>query len=116
MLRIQIILLLAIGVIGFRLVSQYRQRTISRHQLLLWLGAWTAAAVVIAVPNVASVAAALVGITRGADLVVYCGLMVAFYSIFRLLIRSDRQEQTITKLTQHIALRDYHLTTQHDES
>lgn len=69
-----------------------------------WLLLWLAAGFAIVVPRTTVVAARLLGITRGADLVFYLailGMIVGFFSVH---LRFRRIEGDITRLVRHISL------------
>ena len=67
---------------------------------MIWLGA----AVAIANPELPSQAASLVGISRGADLVLYSLTLAFFATSFYLYSRAVRLQGQITKLVRHIAI------------
>ena len=55
-------------------------------------------------PDATSFLAHLLGIGRGADLIIYTSLLISFYLIFRLYLALARLEQAITALVRAIAL------------
>lgn len=50
------------------------------------------------VPNSLTKLANFFGIGRGADLVLYVGLVAVFYFIFRIYVRLEKMERNITKI------------------
>lgn len=104
MLVIQVVLIVAVLVIGLRLV---RSTAGERHQAVrrLLLGALVVLAVAsILVPGVTTAAAAFVGVGRGTDLLLY-GLVVAFCGFLVSSYRRTRDlEQRLTDLTRRLAL------------
>ena len=71
---------------------------------ILWLVLWAAAAVAVAEPDSTTQVALVLGIRRGADLLVYCmvlGFMVGFYLVY-LKIRQLTRE--VTLLTRELAI------------
>jgi hypothetical protein len=70
--------------------------------LLLWLGVGTA----IAYPSLTTLAAHALGIGRGADLVLYCGLLVMLVGFFLIYLRLRRLEASVTTIVRHIALQE----------
>jgi small membrane protein len=103
---IQIILIIIIAVIIARLVYKWSKKELSRSQFILWLIIWLAAIIVIWLPNLTAYLAAKVGVGRGVDLVVYAAIIVAYYWLFRMLLRIEKIEKDITRLVQGIAERD----------
>lgn len=72
----------------------------------MWVLFWLVGALVVIRPNATAYFAELVGIGRGADLVVYCSIALIFFIIFRLMIKINRLERHITELTRSEALKD----------
>jgi len=56
-------------------------------------------------PDTASVIANIVGVGRGADLIVYVGLVLLFVLVFQLHVSHVRLERQLTKLVREEALR-----------
>lgn len=106
MLLIQIFLValfvLAIVKAGLR----WRAGDLSIQGLLYWIVFWLAAAVVVIKPDATFYFAKMLGIGRGADLVVYLALVLLFFLVFRLMTTVERQKKEITELTRAVALRD----------
>ena len=73
---------------------------------LLRVGVWVGAAVAIAVPGLVQDVASLLGIGRGADVVLYVFVLAFLWTSFFLYARCLRLEREITTLTRHIAIRD----------
>ena len=99
--------LLLLGFILFALtkvVQKYRQREIQILEFLLWILLWIGTASIITFPDSTSVLAALLGIGRGADLIIYSSLLVVLYLIFRIHLTLDHVEHEITEIVRTIAL------------
>jgi hypothetical protein len=62
--------------------------------------------IVVVVPEVASQSAKLLGVGRGADLVVYISLFILFFTVFRLVVALERAKRDITTLTRELALKN----------
>jgi small membrane protein len=69
-----------------------------------WTIAWIAAGIVIALPDVTSTIANLVGVGRGVDLVLYAAVIALFFLVFRIFISLDRIEREITEVVRREAL------------
>lgn len=87
------------------IVSIFRQR-LGRRSGLFWLLLWMAAAFAIARPEVTVVAAQLLGIDRGADLVFYTAILAATVGFFLLFSRVRKIDETLTQIVRHLALSD----------
>lgn len=103
---VQFILAAVILLIIFSLIVKLKRREIRAGQLWGWLILWLAAMAVVWQPQLTSRLADIVGIGRGADLVVYSALIVVFYLMFRLLMRLEKMEKNITELVRQAALND----------
>jgi hypothetical protein len=57
-------------------------------------------------PNTASFIANVVGIGRGADLVVYLGIVLLFVLVFQLHVSHVRLERELTKIVREETLKD----------
>lgn len=101
---IQFVLLAFVLLAVIKVIQKYRQRGMPLLEFLFWLLIWLAAAVTIVFPETTQVFADLLGIGRGADLILYFGLLAAFYLIFRLHMTHDRLEQATTEIVRALAL------------
>lgn len=87
-----------------KVIQKYTQRGMPLLHFLSWVLVWAAAAIIISFPDTTSFLAHVLGIGRGADLILYIGLLIAFYLIFRIHLTLDRLEQDITEVIRVIAL------------
>ena len=104
MLFIQILLLLFFLFAALKVVGRFRAGELPGQEMLVWLLLWIAAGVVVATPNSTFYLARIAGVGRGADLVVYVALAGLFFMIFRLMVRIEKINKEVTKLTRKIAL------------
>jgi hypothetical protein len=91
-----------------KVIHSYHQRRMPIPDFVFWSLVWIGTASVIIFPDATSLLAHLLGIGRGADLIIYTSLLISFYLIFRLYLALARLEQAITKVVRAIALE--HLT------
>lgn len=103
---IQIILLLFFLFAWSRTFKRYRLKEIKGKELFIWTLFWLAAGLVVVFPNSTSTIAKIVGIGRGADLVVYISLALIFYILFRIFYRLEKIEKNITKIVRELALKE----------
>ncbi len=89
-----------------RIAQNYRARRMPGSASFLWSLVWLSVAIVFWSPDIASRLALAVGIGRGADLIIYSAIIVLVYLVYRLFVRLERLEHTITKLTRAVTLRD----------
>jgi len=67
---------------------------------------WAAAATAIAFPDLVQAVAKMLGIARGADVVLYLSVLLFLALAFFLYARVRKQQQQITDLVRHLALHD----------
>lgn len=87
-----------------RTVLQFKKGAVTRRWLLFWILFWVVAGTVAALPQTADTLARIVGVGRGADVVIYLSLIVIFYLIFRLYVKIEQVESEITKLVRKLSL------------
>jgi len=87
-----------------RTIKQFRKHQMPVYWALLWVMVWLIAGVVVLLPQTTDIAARLVGVGRGVDVVIYLALVLLFYLVFRLYARQETIEREITKLVRNIAL------------
>jgi len=103
---IQVLLLIFfIGAI-LKVAGWYLVKEIGTGMMMFWTIFWLAAGMITAFPGVTSYFAGLVGIGRGADLIIYVSLVVLFFAVFRLLVKVERLSREITLLTRREALKE----------
>lgn len=104
MLPIQIILSLLF--VGFLTLTAFAlaARKASKGAGFFWILLWIAGLTITWKPEYASHLAALLGVGRGVDAVMYIAFAILFYTVFRLLVRIERLEAHITTLASHIAI------------
>ena len=101
---IQLILLFFVFFALVKVILRHRHREMRRFQFLFWVEVWVGAAVIISHPDTSTFVADLVGIGRGADLIIYVSFLIAFYLIFRIHLMLNRVEQEITQIVSTMAL------------
>lgn len=101
---IQLLLLPCVLLALAKVVHTYRARGLRTLEFVFWGLVWLGTAFIIASPDVTSDFAHLLGIGRGADLIIYASLVLVFYLIFRIHLALDRLEQEVTAIVRAIAL------------
>ncbi len=104
MFLIQILLVIFFLFALFKVASRFQAGDLSSAGMAGWVIFWVLAILVVLLPDSTSILAKMVGITRGADLVVYVALAVIFFIIFKLMVRIETLNRDITKLTRKISL------------
>jgi small membrane protein len=87
-----------------KVIYTYKRRGMRTVQFFFWSLVWVGTALIISFPDITSLLANQLGIGRGADLIMYATLIVAFYLIFRIHLALDRLEREITEIVRTMAL------------
>ncbi len=103
----QWMLLLVIGTVLLTGILKGRGRHRSIVVQLVWISVWTLAAVLVWKPELTSRIALLVGIGRGSDLVFYTAIVMLTTIVLILLVWIDTLDERITRLVQHLAMKEY---------
>ena len=103
----QIIALIIIAWFLSRLYWQKRKNHISFNEFLFWLVFWLVAALlIIGLKFIDRLVAGLGFSGSGIEVLLYLSVALLFYLVFRLRLRLEKIEKDITKLVEHIALKD----------
>lgn len=89
-----------------RTLKQYRKQKVSLHWFLLWSGLWVLVIAVAFWPKSADAIASWLGVERGADLALYAAVVVLAYLVFRLFVRQEETERSITELVRRVAIQN----------
>jgi small membrane protein len=103
-MSIKIILILLIVLILWRIIDRYHRKQIRLSELFAWGIFWLLAAGFVLWPDASQRLADFLGVGRGVDLIVYLGLLLVFYLLFRIFVKFEKIERDITKITRKIAL------------
>ena len=101
----QIIALIVIAFFLGRLFWQKQKKYISANEFVFWLVFWLAAALIVAALKwIDKIVVALGFSSSGIEIMLYFGVAVLFYFIFRLRLRLEKIERDITKIVREMAL------------
>lgn len=100
---IKIILIIGLALLAVLCVLIIRNRLATR---LFFMGQLVVGAVLVLFPELANRAAALVGVGRGADLLLYLLVLAAYAGGLLTLAKFRRLERQLTILTRQLAIRD----------
>lgn len=103
-LPIQILLTVFLLFAASRVYLRFKERKIGLGQFLFWGGLWLLAIFTIFNPGATHYWAQLLGIGRGADVVLYASVIALFYLVFRLHVFIEDIHSEITRLVREIAL------------
>jgi hypothetical protein len=102
----QVVAVVVLAALFVRDLVNWSRSPASLLARLIRLGVWVGAAVAIAIPGLVQEVAYLLGIGRGADVVLYVFVLAFLWTAFYLYARCLRLEREITALARHIAIRD----------
>lgn len=90
-----------------RLFWQKRKKQIGGNEFIFWFVFWVLVGVlVIALKQIDKLVAYLGFSASGIDILLYLGMAVLFYFIFRLRLRLEKIEKDITTVVRNTALKD----------
>ena len=104
MLGIQILITLFALFALVRTFRQFRAGRLSALWGAVWTLFWAAVIVLVFLPDTTQLLADVLGVGRGADLVIYVALIALFYLQFKLFVKIESVEQEISTLVRKIAL------------
>jgi hypothetical protein len=93
------------GLLGRDFVTWSRSQASVRVRIIRCF-IWVGTAIAIAIPGLVQTVAELLGIGRGADVVLYLSVLGFLWVAFFLYARCLRLERELTALTRHLAIRD----------
>ncbi|MHC4696675.1 MAG: DUF2304 family protein [Planctomycetota bacterium] len=102
----QIVALVVIGVLFIATIAATVRGSVTRREGLAWALLWLAAGIAIARPGITAATARALGIGRGADLVLYCAVVVMLVGFLMVYARLRRLRRDVTLLVRHLAIRD----------
>jgi small membrane protein len=99
------ILLVCFALFAFsRALLRFRRGDLPLFHLVLWFVFWAGVVVVALRPETTSALASLLGVGRGADVVLYLALALLFYLVFRMFGKIEDLERQITRVVRAAAL------------
>jgi len=106
LLPIQLILSLFLLFAASRVYFRFKEGTINLGAFLFWIGIWVLAFFSIFSSGFSSYWAQLLGVGRGADVLIYISIALLFYLIFRTNVMIENLREEISRLVREIALKD----------
>lgn len=88
----------------WRVIAKFRRQELKPSEFIMWFVFWLAVGVAFFTPESLTRLANLLGIGRGADLVLYVAVVVVFYLMFRIFVRLEKMEREITKVVRSSSL------------
>ncbi|MDD5725945.1 MAG: DUF2304 domain-containing protein [Patescibacteria group bacterium] len=101
---IQILLVLGFVLALWITWKRYRQNVITLIEALGWSILWVGGGVISLLPKLTEYLAAIFGVGRGVDLILYAAVAIQFFLIFKLFVSHEKTERLLTKLVQQQSL------------
>ncbi|PLW79471.1 DUF2304 domain-containing protein [Candidatus Woesearchaeota archaeon] len=99
------ILIIIFALFAFsRVMIQRKNKNFSFNEFIFWGGIWIVLIAVSFSKPILTYAAGILGFSRGVDILIYGGIIVLFYMLYRLYAKVDKQQQEITELVNRIAV------------
>ncbi|MDD2807033.1 MAG: DUF2304 family protein [Patescibacteria group bacterium] len=103
---IKIFIILFIIFVLSRTFIRFRAKDITIQELVIWSIFWSSVAIATLIPRQTDALARMVGVARGADLLVYISIIVLFFVVFKIVVKLEKISRDITKIVRHQALND----------
>ncbi len=87
-----------------RVILRLREGQISQIETAFWFIIWTGISSLVFFPKPAIFISELLGIGRAADMMVYFAIILLFYMIFRIYVKTVTMDQRMTQLVREIAI------------
>ena len=100
----QILIVSAMALLATLTVRGAARGLIRKRVAVFWLTVWTSAAGAAIWPAGTVLVARAVGVGRGADLVMYCGMFATFVGFFYVYTRFRRRDHALTLLVRQLAI------------
>ncbi|HLC89743.1 MAG TPA: DUF2304 domain-containing protein [Patescibacteria group bacterium] len=103
---IKIIIILFIFFVLWRTFSRYLKGDITIRELVIWTVFWLLVSLAAILPQKTDILAQWLGVSRGADLLVYLSIIVLFFVVFRIIVKLEKIDREITRVVRETALKD----------
>lgn len=107
---IKFLLLIFIAFALIKVIMRIFLREIARFEGFFWILFWILGGVFVYDPGLTVKVANALGVGRGADLVFYVSILLLFYLAFRIFVRLEKIDRTITKIVRDAALWQHSLS------
>lgn len=103
---IQIILLVFITFFLSRVYLRSKEKVIPVKTAFFWTLIWVFALVGIILPATTSKIASFFGVGRGVDVILYLGMSVLFYLVFRIYVMIEDLRRELTKIVRNVGIQN----------
>ena len=100
------ILIIAFAVFAIsRAFLRLKDNKITIKEFVFWSIIWVALVVFALIPRIIEPLSGIFGLERGADVLIYLSIIILFYLMFRLYVKLESVEQSITRLVREVAIK-----------
>lgn len=100
------IFIILFGLFAFsRVILRFNGKEITVKEFIFWSILWLVIIFFGFMPDITKIFANLLGIGRGTDVAIYISIILLFYLIFRIYVKTENIEQEITKIAREIAIK-----------
>ncbi|MBW2973136.1 DUF2304 family protein [Candidatus Woesearchaeota archaeon] len=87
-----------------RAILNYKKKRLSINEFVFWTIVWFLVILVSLLPAIFSEFAELIGIQSGINLLIYVSIVLLFYLMYRLYVKTKQTHQELTKIVRNIAI------------
>lgn len=100
------ILIIVFGLFAFsRVILRFKGKEITMKEFIFWSILWLVIIFFGFLPDITKIFAGLLGIGRGTDAAIYVSIILLFYLLFRIYVKTENIEQEVTKIVREITLK-----------
>lgn len=88
-----------------RVFLRYKDKSIKAIEFFFWSVVWIGVIALALFPGIFTALSKFIGIGRGVDILLYFGMIILFYLIFRLYVKIENQKKELTLLVREFAVR-----------
>ncbi len=101
---IQFIIILFSFFAIFRLIDKFKRKEVFIKEFLLWMIVWCSVIGATVWFKKVDIIAGFFGVERGADMAIYISILVLFYLVFKIIVKLDKIDKSMTKIVRGIAI------------
>lgn len=97
---VKIITVIFVAFTWSRAMLRFHDKALGYSGFIFWSGIWAIVLIVVFNPGIADKTASLLRLQRGADAMFYFSTILLFYLIFRLYVKLDSIDQSLSRLNE----------------
>lgn len=101
---IKVVIIAFVVFVLYRTFLRFKQRDITGRELSIWTVFWLLVAGATLAPQQTDLVAKVVGVGRGADLLVYLSIIALFFLVFRIIVKLEKIDKDVTEVVRNTAI------------